>query len=227
MRELEGKTVMVLGDSIMNGSGNFNVGVGEYLVVGQRVKLIKYCRGGARVGYHEGKNWVIPQVQTAIEKGDKPDYIVFDGFTNDCNMTDGVHADVPLGEITEGFEGFDINNIDKEKATFSYCFECILCAIKKHFSTAKVLFVRPHKMGRREAQIQIDYGERAVELCKKWGIAVADIYKETDLDTFLPEHRDKYTFDSYNWGRGDCTHPNALCYEEIYMPLILDKLKKL
>ncbi len=90
-----------------------------------------------------------------------------------------------------------------------------------------LLFVRPHRMGRRGEAVQIEYGERAVQICKRHGVAVADLYAESGLDTFLCGHRDKYTCDSYNWGIGDCTHPNALGYEKFYMPIIENKLKSL
>ncbi|MBD5585124.1 MAG: SGNH/GDSL hydrolase family protein [Clostridia bacterium] len=221
------KTLAVFGDSIMYGSGNNGFGVGEFLAKDYGFKLIKYCIGGARTGYYEGKNWIIDQVRQAISDGIKPDYIIFNGFTNDCYKTDGENYDVPLGEVSSGFDGFDIFAVSKENTTFSNCFENILCAFKKYFPNAKLLFMRPHNMGRREEVIQKVYGERAVELCKKWGVAVADIYENSGLNTFLPEHRDLYTNDSYGWGIGDSTHPNTLGYEKFYMPIIEKKLKEL
>lgn len=224
---LTGKNLAVFGDSIMYGSGNNGFGVGEFLVEDFGFKLVKYCIGGARTGYYEGKNWIIDQVRQAISDGIKPDYIIFDGFTNDCYKTDGENYDVPLGEVGSSFDGFDIFNVSKKNTTFSNCFENIICAFKKYFPCAKILFIRPHKMGRREEVMQRVYGERAVEICKKWGVAVADIYEESDLNTFLPEHRDKYTNDSYGWGVGDSTHPNTLGYREKYIPIIERKIKEM
>lgn len=221
-----GKRLLVFGDSIMYGSGNGGVGVGEYLEKHLGLELKKYCVGGARCGYDEGKDWMVEQVQKAIVERAQADYIVFDGFTNDCFKTDEVNFDVPLGKVTQGYDNFDIFKVEKN-FTFSQCFENILWAFKKYFNGAKVLFVRPHKMGRREAEAQKIYGERAVALCKKWGVAVADIYTDGAIDTFNAADRDKYTFDSYNWGRGDCTHPNELCYTRIYMPIIEKKLLQL
>ncbi len=219
MQDYNGKSLLLFGDSIMYGSGNGGYGVGEYLVKKFGFRLSKYCVGGARTGYYEGKNWIIEQVRDAVNKKERADLIIFDGFTNDCNKSDGVNCDVPLGEISEGFD-FDIFKTAKENSTFSNCFECVISAFKKYFPSAKILFVRPHRMGRRDEKLQILYGERAVEICKKWGVAVCDLYEDSGLDTFLPEDRDRYTNDSYGWGRGDCTHPNALGYEEKYMPVI-------
>ena len=152
---------------------------------------------------------------------------MLDGFTNDCcRSSDGVH-DVPLGEIAEGYECFDIFAVEKNDTNFSNCLENVFAALKKYYPQAKILFVRPHKMGKRDKTSQKIYGERAVEICRKWSVEVADIYSESALDTFLTEHRDAYTFDSYNQGFGDCTHPNAECYKKFYMPIIERKIKEL
>lgn len=224
--DLTGKSVAVFGDSIVYGSGNGGFGVGEYLNKHLGLNLIKYAVGGARVGFCEGKNWVVEQIIAAIKDGISPDYIVFDGFTNDCYVNVEVGAtepDVPLGEMSEGYEGFDIFAVTKEMS-FSRCFEEIVFALLKYFPKAKVLFFRPHNMGRRDDLLQRKYGERALEICKKWGVAYVDLYSESGLNTFIPEHRDLFTNDSYGWGRGDCTHPNALGYELKYMPLIEAKL---
>lgn len=226
MCDFTDKKLLVFGDSIMFGSGNNGFGVGEYLEKDLGFKLYKYCVGGARTGFYEGKSWIVEQVRTAVNDKASADYIVFNGFTNDCNMTDKINCDVPLGEVS-GNSPQDIFEISRNNTTFSGCFESIVCAFKKYFPQAKLLFVRPHRMGRRGEKVQIEYGERALQICKKYGIAVADLYTDSGLDTFLADHRDKYTNDSYNWGRGDCTHPNALGYEKFYMPLIEKVLKSL
>ena len=225
--EFDGKSVAVFGDSIAFGSGNYGFGVGEFLQKDLGLKLFKYAVGGARVGFDAGKDWMVEQVQRAINDGISPDYIVFNGFTNDCNITEGnTLPDVPIGEISEGYSGFDIFKVEKTQP-FSRCFEEVLCAFLKYFPKAKLLFFRPHNMGRRDDFLQRQYGERALALCRKWGVPYVDLYSESGMNTFLPEHRDMFTFDSYDWGRGDCTHPNKLGYELKYMPLIEAKLKTL
>lgn len=225
--DLSGKSVAVFGDSIAYGSGNNGFGVGEYLKKDLKLNFTKYAVGGARVGFKDGKNWLVEQVVEAIRDGISPDYIVFDGFTNDCNVEENATLpDVPLGELKAGYEGYDIFKVEKT-FTFTHCFEETVFAFLKYFPKAKVLFFRPHNMGRRDDFLQRQYGERALEICKKWGVPFVDLYSESGLNTFIPEHRDMFTNDSYGWGRGDCTHPNALGYELKYMPLIEAKLKTL
>lgn len=221
------KTLLVFGDSIMFGSGNNGFGVGEYLAKDLGFKVKKYAVGGARVGYAPDKNWLVLQVKKAIENGEKPDCIVFNGMTNDCNISEGAtKPDVILGEMSEGYTGFGLDKIT-EKDTFSRCFESIVFTFLNEFPTAKTVFVRPHNMGRRDDKLQRQYGERAIEICRKWGLTFVDLYSESGLNTFIPAQRDLFTCDSYGWGRGDCTHPNALGYELKYMPLIEAKIKEL
>ena len=225
--EYSDKTLLIFGDSIMNGSGNNECGVGEYLSSQLGFKLIKRTVGGARVGFVCGKNWIVEQVKQIIAEGIKPDYILFDGLTNDC-CTDGHTGlpDVPLGEIPQGYNAEPLEKVGKDD-DFSVCFDAIICALMKNFPLAKILFIRPHNMGRRDDLLQRLYGERALAICKKWGVAYVDLYSESGMNTFIPEHRDLFTADTYGWGKGDCTHPNALGYETKYMPLITAKVKML
>lgn len=225
--DLYSKKVLILGDSIMNGSGNDNFGVGEYLKKDYNITLYKYCIGGARVGFVEGKSWIVEQVKLAILDKVDPDLIIFNGFTNDCCIKQNGECDVPLGEMSNEAQGEDIFSVSNKNTNFSTCFESILHALKKYFPNSKYLFVRPHKMGKRDAVKQVEYANRAIILCNKFQIPVCDIYLNSGIDTFLTEHRDKYTFDSYGVGFGDCTHPNALCYEEKYLPLIKSSISKL
>lgn len=226
MKKYRGKKLLVLGDSIMFGSGNDGYGVGEYLAARLGFTLLKYCVGGARTGRQDGKSWIVEQTRSAIENRETPDLIVFDGFTNDCNMTDGKTCDIPFEGI-ERCESFDVFNVKGTDTNFTDCFESIAASLKKYFPDSKTLFVRPHKMGRRGEKIQIKYGERAAEICKTYNIPVVDIYSDSGLDTFDAVQRDKYTNDSYGWGRGDCTHPNAAGYEKFYVPLIEKAVEKL
>ncbi|MCD8205038.1 MAG: SGNH/GDSL hydrolase family protein [Clostridia bacterium] len=223
---LTGRSVLVLGDSIMFGSGNDGYGPGEFLRDDFGGTLFKYCVGGARTGFFEGRSWIVEQLRQAIMDGVAPDYVLFDGMTNDCFKTDGENFDVEIGEYSSEKKGVDINTLTKDDS-FSACFDSIVFTLTERFPDAKLLYVRNHNMGRREDAAQRLYGERAVQICRKWGVEVADVYSESGLDTFLPEHRDKYTADTYGWGRGDCTHPNREGYRLFYMPIIERKLRSL
>lgn len=228
MKTFKDKILFVFGDSIMYGSGNGGFGVGEYLARDMGFRLYKYAIGGARVGYCEGKSWIPEQVKKALDEGVKPDYILFDGFTNDCNVTYSERGcDVELGEMPQGYDSQGIYALDKNNADFSLCFDAVLFTLLKEYPLARLLFIRPHNMGRRDDKLQKLYGERALCICEKWGVPYVDLYNKSGMNTFIPEHRDMFTNDGYGWGRGDCTHPNAAGYEIRYMPLIEAEIKNL
>lgn len=138
MKDLSGKKVLVFGDSIMYGSGNGGFGVGEYLEKDLKMVCKKYAVGGARVGYKAGKSWVPEQVAKAIEEGAEADYIIFDGFTNDCNISEGAtEPDVPLGEILSGYGFPEAGELKKEGSTFAECFQSVIYTLLLHFPKAK------------------------------------------------------------------------------------------
>ena len=167
--DFKGKKLLIFGDSIMNGSGNNEYGVGEYLSAQFGFELLKYTVGGARVGYVAGKSWEVEQVRQILSDKAEPDYIVFDGFTNDCCMEDKENEpDVPIGDFPSGYDGKTVDEVTQAD-DFSTCFDAILHTLAVKFPRAKILFVRPHNMGRRGDRIQKLYGERALALCAKWG----------------------------------------------------------
>ena len=225
MNNLENKMVLILGDSIMYGAGNNGKGVGEFLEEICHMKFIKRAINAATIAFwNPEKSWIVDQVREVLRENINPDYIVMDGFTNDCCVLDGT-MDTPRTLLgNENPKLIDINDIN-ESNNFSECFISIIQTLRDNYPKAKIVFVRPHNMGRRLDHLQRLYGERAVLLAKKYNLEICDIYNESTLNTFDPIQRKKYTFDRFNDGLGDATHPNELCYREIYMPLIIKHLK--
>lgn len=165
MTDLKGKKVLVFGDSIMYGSGNGGFGVGEYLERDLGMVCKKYAVGGARVGFRAGKSWVPEQIMKALDEGAEADYIIFDGFTNDCNISEGAAGpDVPLGAVTSDssrrpYECPTVYELKREGSTFAECFQSVIYTLLLRFPKAKILFIRPHNMGRRDDDLQRQYGE--------------------------------------------------------------------
>jgi lysophospholipase L1-like esterase len=59
---------------------------------------------------------------------------------------------------------------------------------------------------------------------QKMVYAVCDLYSDGGLNADNTDQRLKYTYDSYNKGTGDGTHPNEEGYEKFYVPEILEKM---
>lgn len=202
------KKILNLGDSIAAGDGNNFVGYAHLIADRNGATCISYALGGARIGQTTSNN--IPnQLNQAIEDNVTPDYILFNGGTNDITS-----PNTPLGEITSGYD--DVLDL----TTFSGAFEYICKMCKSNFPSAKVLYVRVHNMSSRWIEDQKIYGERALDICKKWSVPYVDLFNEGGLNTNIPSMKTGV------FGN-DPTHPNKYGYANYYLPLIEGKLKSI
>lgn len=215
------KSVYAFGDSIVyghNAPGNafMNLIANKY-----SMSLTKYAKNGATV--MDSGNDIIAQVNGA--SSEEPDFIVFDGYTNDAYgpaasdsfNSSGSNPDVTqhLGVIqSSGAESFD-------NTTFCGAFEEILYTMKNKWPNSKIVYVTIHKSGARDFEIQTQLHDLAVEMCEKWGVEVVDMFNDCDLDTRDPEQMAKYIIN------GAGSHPNVVCCEEYYVPMIVDKMTEL
>lgn len=209
---LAGKKVLNFGDSIMAGDGNAGTGPAELIATNNGMTVFDYAVGGATIAVVSGStNNILSRVNDAIAASITTDYIIFDGLTNDISG----NSTVTLGTVSSGY----LASLDT--STFSGSFETICKKIKTTWPAAKVVYVRVHKMLSRDWQKQIDFGNRAAEICQKWSIPVVDLYNEGGLNAYLTEHINAYT------NNADQTHPNALGYVTFYVPMITSKMKSL
>ena len=205
---LVGKKILNLGDSIAAGDGNNFVGYAHLIADRNDATCISYALGGARIGQTISNN-IPKQLAEAISDGVEPDYIIFNGGTNDITPTN-----TPIGTITAGYD----DNLDLN--TFSGAFEHICKTCKTQFPSAKLLYVRVHNMSTRWIPDQKEYGERAIEICKKWSVPFVDLFNEGGLNTNIPAMKTGV------FGT-DATHPNEYGYLTYYIPVIEAKLNSI
>ena len=211
---LEGRTIYAFGDSIVYGHTH-----PEYCFMRQIQELFPcnlriYAVNGATV--IDSDNAIRTQVENA--PATSPDFIVWNGFTNDCYARNESH----LGAISEGFDGpFD---------TTTLCggFENIIHLMKTRWPNARIIYVAIHRSNARLDTIQYK-GETAWvqrvmqdlthEMCRKWGIRIADLWNNSPLDTNLPGYADKYIID------GSGSHPNRAACAKYYAPIVTEALR--
>lgn len=165
--KLEGKSILFAGDSITYASTVFD----NYSGWAGRVGLGNYMNwknvgvNGATIS--ESKNSVTDQIKAS--KNDKYDYIILQGGIND------MHLDIPLGEISEGFEREEFN--DK---TFAGGLEKLFYYTKKFHPDSKIGFIITYetpnaswgeKVTNRDLQ-----NELIRKICDKWDIPYLDLY---------------------------------------------------
>ena len=204
---LTGKIAVNFGDSIADGVGNNGKGYMHIIAENNGMILHDYANGGATIARRETNN-ILDQLQTAISSGIQPDYIVFNGGTNDIV----VDKNIELGTMTTAWSGQAI-----DETTYIGGMESMCKKIKTTFPNAKVIWVRVHNMGSRDYNKQIEYGEAGVKVCEKWGVVVVDLFKNSNLNTNI---NTMWQFTSNN----DGTHPNEPGYLEFYVPQIESKL---
>ncbi len=167
-------------------------------------------------------NYIITQVRNA--PAETPDVIVFDGYTNDAYgdpATDSFNsngAHINIMENLGAIQGSDAAEFDN--TTFCGGFEEIIYAMKQKWPNTPIVFVTIHKSGGRDWETQSALRELAVKICADWGVEVADIFKDTILDTRVPEQMERYIMG------GAGSHPNEMACRKFYVPLVKDTLKE-
>ena len=139
------------------------------------------------------------------------DCILIDGSTNDIDK----HKILGLGDILDGYD-----TTNAVLTTFSGGLESIFHKLKTTYPKAKIIYIRPHIIGSRTYQSQVDYGERAKNICKKWCVYCVDLFENSGLNTNLNE---MIPFTNNN----DQCHPNHEGYINYYIPLIENALTSL
>lgn len=192
---LRGKTVYAFGDSIIYGHTAPEKSALRLLADEYGMKLSMFAKNGATV--LPGDNDILTQLDRAPAA--PPDFIVFDGYTNDA-----------YGSVRK----FDSN-------TFSKAFKKTLQELRRRWPESRLLYVTVHKSGARDFQMQEQLRGLDIDLCAKWNVDVADLFADSLLDTRKPEEMQMYIID------GEGSHPNEICCQKYYVPLISKRLATL
>lgn len=154
-----------------------------------------------------------------------PDFVVFDGGTNDA---------IALHEV----QGYSIgavsgsqNPADFDRMAFAGSLEATIHAMKQKWPTAELVYVPAHKLGSRDWDTQLALREVTLKAAQKWGVAVADVFADTTFDTRVEAQRVAYAFDGlvggYPGSGGTGTHPNITGVTEFYVPTLTARLAAL
>jgi hypothetical protein len=209
---LKGTTMYALGDSIVYGH-SYPRSFVNLTAERELMNLSKYAVNGATVG--PSSNQLITQVRNAPTRS--PDYIVFDGGTNDAERIYGRQYGV--GAMAEGFDPARF-----DKSTYAGSLETALSAMRTKWPTARIVHVAVHKLGSRDWNTQLAIRSVTLQICSKWKVPVADVFGGTTLDTRVDGQRVAYTFNDLVNGfpgtGGTGTHPNLAGISTFYVPVL-------
>ena len=217
--KLRGKKIVGFGDSIMHGTGTEGISLTQIIAEKYGMEFKDFSMGGATVASIDREKSkanlnMLEQIKRLKNEVEHTDYIIFDGGTND--IADKLN--IPMGIITESYK--------EPRDITTYCggFEEILSELKAKYPKAKIIYVRTHIMDRRQYQKQLLFGEEAVKICQKWGIECVDLFKNSEMNTYLDRYA-TYTCKTLSYPNGDKVHPTFEGYELFYLPYIEKALK--
>lgn len=220
---LKGKKIIAFGDSIIAGHKYKKGGFVEFTADKEGMTVEEnYAHNGAKImpnGDSSDQLVILNQVLAADADDRNPDYIIFDGGTNDA-------YDTILDKLGTA------DDTEPDTDTFAGAFRSTIMAMKENWPDAEVIYVAVHKLGARDRAVQEKLHELELAICRDMGITVANLYDDTQLDTSDDAMKDKYSFDTLINGlpasgkTATGTHPNFLAIEEFYVPLVSEALKQ-
>ncbi len=198
---LQNKKIYAFGDSIVYGHTLPEKSFMRIIAEEQGVDLTMCAINGATI--MRSDNHILTQVVNA--PAEKPDLILFDGYTNDAyeRFMDKL-----------GVQGA----AEPDDTTFCGGFEKIVRTMQEKWQGVPIVFVTIHKSGGRDWEIQCKLRELSMEICEKLGVKVIDVFAETELDTRNPEEMEKYIIG------GAGSHPNETACREFYVPMVVSRL---
>lgn len=198
--KLYGKTIIWNGDSICAGkafddSRDDDAWAGR--IAKRNLMIYKnYAVGGGTITENvmfasKGKlrHSVSATLDTMYEEYPDADYVIIEGGTNDADLL----GNFIRGTDTARFGVFDPCDFGGEydKDTFSGALESVFFRATRYWSGKKIAFIVAHKMGAHlggftsETNNRRIYFERAIEICKKWGIPYLDLWERSYLNPKL------------------------------------------
>ena len=190
---LKGKTALFFGDSICAGTTvlstapEYGYGWGGLIGTANKMTWKNYGRNGAVITSITGQTRIVTdQIDSALADYSEADYIIFEGGTNDADQLKS--DDSNLGTIDYSkFSDFDTS-------TFTGAFEALILKILTSYPNAKIGYIVAQKMGMTPYDstnsARRQYFDRAIEVCKKWGIPYIDLWNGSPLNPALSLHYD-------------------------------------
>ena len=223
MSGLKAKTIYGFGDSIVAGH-YLKIGMLNHVVEKNEMEFTNYAVNGATIIPDIAKQipdliWVwdiAKQIAHASER--VPDFICFDGLTNDAVE---LVKDNYLGKITDSYEG------GYDTTTFIGAFENICYQLRKKYLNSQIFYIAVHHMPLQSEETQCCLQYWAKNVCKKWAVPVIDIYENGGINTCIEGMRYEFSYNGeVETKDGNGVHLNAEGYMRWYAPLIEAELKK-
>ncbi len=196
---IKDKTVIFLGSSVTFGYGSFGVSFADYLEKTDGIIAVKEAVSGTTLVDVKSNSYV-SRMKT-IDKSIQADAFVCQLSTNDATK------EMPLGEISEGF---DLNDFDTQ--TIAGAIEYIIAYAKETWGCPVVFYT--------QARYDSDHYSKMVDLLleiqKKWDITVIDFWNDEEINNITDQQKELYLIDHI--------HPTKAGYKEWWLPKFQETL---
>lgn len=222
------KSAIWNGDSICAADNDSEYGgwPGRIAMV-NRMRFKNYAIAGGTIAENTGTgvHSVSGTLDTMISEFPDAEYIIIEGGTNDADI---------LG--ADGIGTFDADDFSAEyiaaldKDTFSGALESIFYRLVTQMKGKHIGYLIPQKMGHTEVLVtrRRAYFDRAIDICKKWGIPCLDLWNGLYFNWRLAAHWDQSMTSAENEAAGnlymDGQHLTTTGYA-IQSPIIAEWIK--
>ncbi|MBQ6530908.1 MAG: hypothetical protein IJI39_08320, partial [Clostridia bacterium] len=161
---LNNKSVYAFGDSIVYGHNAPTQSFMQLIANDYGMNLSMMAKNGATV--IDSSNDILAQVNGAPSEA--PDFVVFDGYTNDAYLSaadDSFNTSGKTDVRTVMGTAQGKNATTFNDATFCGAFEHILYTMKQKWPDTPIVFVTIHKSGGRTMEAQTLLRTKAMEIC--------------------------------------------------------------
>lgn len=198
---LFGKTAIWNGDSICAADNDAQGGWAFRIGKANGMGVANYGIAGGCIAENVGSaHSVCGTLDTMITDFPNADYIIIEGGTNDADL---------LG--TSGMGTFDVDDFTSayitalDEDTFSGALESIFYRLVTQMKGKHIGYLIPQKMGHTPELVarRRTYFDRAIDICKKWGIPYLDLWNDYYFNWELSAHWDQTMTTAENEAAGN------------------------
>ena len=193
------KTVIFLGSSVTFGYGSLGVSFADYLEKTDGIIAVKEAVSGTTLVDVKSNSYVSRMM--TIDKNIQADAFVCQLSTNDATK------EMPLGEISEGF---DSNDFDTQ--TVAGAVEYIIAYAKETWDCPVVFYTQAKYDSEHYGKMM----DLLLEIQKKWDITVIDLWNDEEINNITEEQKEIYLIDHI--------HPTKAGYKEWWLPKFQETL---
>lgn len=224
---LWGKSAVWDGDSICAADSDTGAGWPGRIAMANGMSYRNYAVAGGTIAENTGESVhsVCATLDTMLAAFPNADYVLIEGGTNDADIL----GDDGIGTFDDDdFSAEYIEALDTD--TFSGALESIFYRLVTQMKGKHIGYIIPQKMGHTAELVarRRTYFDRAIDICKKWGIPYIDLWNDYYFNWELTAHWDSTMSTAENEAAGnlyiDGQHLTTTGYA-IQAPVIAEWMK--